>query len=317
MATDATIHKEVKRSPNVFEKGWSYLADHKARWLFVTPSMLILIVLVAYPTYYLIRLSLSRYDMAFMDQPVFIGFGNFVKLFSDHNFLVAVKNTFMISIGAVLIEFLLGLGLALLVFEPLRGSYLLKVLLIIPLMIPPVVSGLNFRLILDTFGPLNGILSIFGLPAVNWVGVPNLARMAVILTDVWQWTPFIFVIILAALNAIPGQLIDAARVDGANDWKLFRHIIWPMIIPAIAVALTFRFIDALKLFDIVYMETFGGPGDATQVVSLYVYRTAFRFGKLGYASTMGVVILIFSTLVVWGVLRVLRVERRLGWEENK
>jgi multiple sugar transport system permease protein len=116
------------------------------------------------------------------------------------------------------------------------------------------------------------------------------------------------------LNAIPNQLIDAARVDGASGWKLFIYVLWPMILPAVAVALTFRLVDALKLFDIVYMLTLGGPASYTEVVSLYVYRTAFRFGQLGYAAAMGVVILIFSSIAVWGVLQVLRIERRLGWK---
>jgi multiple sugar transport system permease protein len=134
------------------------------------------------------------------------------------------------------------------------------------------------------------------------------------LTDVWQWSPFVLIILLAALNAIPDQLLDAARVDGAAGWKLFIYVLWPMIVPAAAVALTFRFVDALKLFDIVYMLTSGGPASVTEVVSLYVYRTAFRFGQLGYASAMGVVLLIFSSIAVWVVLRLLRIERRLGWK---
>jgi multiple sugar transport system permease protein len=156
---------------------------------------------------------------------------------------------------------------------------------------------------------------LLGLPAVDWLGTTTMARFSIVLADVWQWSPFIFIIILAALNAIPGHLFDAARVDGASPWGLFRHVIWPMIVPATAVALTFRFIDALKLFDSVYMLTSGGPGDATEVISLYVYRTAFRFGRLGYASAMGIIILLFSTIGVWGVLRVLRLERRLGWQQ--
>ncbi len=305
-----------KRMQSAIERIWTYLAERKAPWFFVGPPILILLVLIIYPTIYLYRLALSRYDMAFMMDPEFIGLRNFVKMFSDASFLTAVKNTFYLSLGAVIIEFMLGLGLALLLYEPLRGSFLVKPIIIIPMMIPPVVVGLNFRLILDAFGPLNGLLQLLHLPVIDWLGVPFNARMSVIMTDVWQWSPFIFIIILAALNAIPTQLLDAARVDGASAWQLMRHVIWPMIIPSVSVALTFRFVDALKLFDIIYMLTSGGPADATEVISLYVYRTAFRFGQLGYASAMGVVLMLFSIVVVWGILRVMNLEKRLEWGEK-
>ncbi len=296
------------------EKLWTYLADRKAAWLFVSPPLAILFVLIIYPTIYLWRLALSRLDMATMREPVFIGLANFARLFTDKNFITSLENTILLSFGVVLLEFLVGLGLALLFFEPLKGIGVVKPLFIIPMMIPPVVVGLNFRLILDRFGPLNSILNAINLPSLDWVGTPTMARLSVMLTDLWQWSPFIFLIILAALNAIPSQIIDAAKVDGASGWKLFRFVIWPMIVPSIAVALTFRFVDALKLFDIIYMLTYGGPGDSTMVVALYVYRTAFRFGRLGYASAMGVFLLLFSSLIVWGVLRVMRLERRLEWE---
>jgi multiple sugar transport system permease protein len=293
---------------------WTNLAERHAAWLFVGPPLTLLILLITYPTLHLLRLAFSRYDIAFMEEPQFNGFQNITSLLTDANFLHSVGNTFSLSISAVAIEFIVGLGLALLLYEPLRGTTLVKPLLIIPLMIPPVVVGLNFRLILDTFGPANGFLHLLGLSSVDWLGQPGWARLSVVLTDLWQWSPFVFLILLAALNAIPTELIDAARVDGASPWALFRYVMWPMILPAIAVALTFRFVDALKLFDIVYMLTYGGPADATYVVALYVYRTAFRFGRLGYAAAMGLVILIFSSLGVWALLKVLRLERRLGWE---
>lgn len=302
------------KRPNWFSRTWTTLAERRAAWLFVGPPMVLLVILIAYPTYHLFRLALSRYAMAFMTEPEFVGLNNFVLLMEDTAFIGSIYNTLLLSVGAVLLEFLLGLGLALLLSETVRGTWLVKPLLIIPLMIPPVVVGLNFRLIFDTFGPLNGLLNLLGLPAIDWLGTPTLARISIILTDVWQWSPFVFLVLFSALNAISPQIIDAARVDGASGWKMFIYVIWPMILPAVAVALTFRFIDALKLFDIVYMLTYGGPASYTEVVSLFVYRTAFRFGNLGYAASMGVVLLIFSSITILVVLRMLRIERRLGWE---
>lgn len=314
MATSPIVEPVQEHHHGPLNRLWSAIAERRAPWFFVAPSMALLIALVAYPTYHLFRLALSRYDLAFMDKAVFIGVNNFVRIASDHSFLNAVGNTFILSIGSVVVELLVGVGLAMLLFEPLRGGGLAKTLLIIPLMIPPVVVGLNFRLILDTFGPANGLLNMVGLKSVDWLGTTGMARLSIIITDVWQWSPFVFLIVLAGLQAIPQSLLDAARVDGASGWQEFRMVIVPMIIPPLAVAVTFRFIDALKLFDIVYMLTAGGPGDATEVVALYVYRTAFRFGRLGYAAALGVLILIFSSIAVAGVLRVLRIERRLGWE---
>jgi len=316
-----TIERQPSRTPladskrpNWFSRAWTTLADRRAAWLFVGPPLVLLVILIAYPTYHLFRLALSRYALAFMTEPEFVGLDNFVLLLEDRAFIGSISNTLLLSVGAVLLEFVLGLALALLLSETLRGTWLAKPLLIIPLMIPAVVVGLNFRLIFDTFGPLNGLLALLHLPAVDWLGTPTMARLSVVLTDVWQWSSFIFLILFSALNAIPPQIIDAARVDGASGWKMFIYITWPMIVPAAAVALTFRFIDALKLFDIVYMLTYGGPASYTEVVSLYIYRTAFRFGQLGYAASMGVVLLIFSSIAVLVVLRILRIERRLGWE---
>lgn len=314
MATSAGVQPVRHRIRNFLESVWTSIAERNAARFFVVPSLVVLIALVAYPTYHLLRLALSRYDLAFMDTPVFIGVTNFIRMATDADFANAIGNTLLLSLGAVVVELALGIGLAMVLFEPLKGASIAKPLLIIPLMIPPVVVGLNFRLILDPFGPANGLLNALGLKGIDWLGTPTMARISVVLTDVWQWSPFVFLIVLSGLQAIPQHLLDAARVDGASGWQEFRHVIWPMIIPSVAVAVTFRFIDALKIFDIVYMLTAGGPGNATEVVALYIYRTAFRFGRLGYAAALGVLILIFSSIAVAGVLRVLRIERRLGWE---
>lgn len=307
----AVPRSEAAASPA--QRLWTQVAERHAPWLFVGPPLLLLILLVAYPTVYLLQLALSRYEIAFMAEPEFIGLRNFARLATDAKFLGALRTTLTLSVGAVAVEFVVGLALALLLYEPLRGAGLVKPLIILPLMIPPVVVGLNFRLILDTFGPLNAFLHLLGVGSVDWLGHPVMAMVSVVLADVWQWSPFMFLILLAGLQAIPEHLLDAARVDGASPWALFRYVIWPMLVPVAVIALAFRFIDALKLFDIVYMLTYGGPGSVTEVISLFVYRTAFRFGSLGYAAAMAVVLLVLTSIVVWGLLRVMGVERRLGW----
>src|SRR2546426_1874200 len=258
---------------------------------FAGPPLAVLVALVVYPTIYLVRLAFSRFELATMDRPDFVGLLNFQRLWTDASFWNALVNTLIISVCAVGAEFLLGFGLALLLHQQLRGGPVFRSLLVVPLMIPPVVVGLNFRLIFDVFGPLSSVAQTLGLGRIDWLGDAKLAKMTIILTDMWQWTPFVFIILLAGLGAVPQDLFDAAAVDGASPWATLRYVIWPMLIPAATVALAFRFIDVLKLFDIVYMITYGGPGASTEVLSLNVYWTAFRFGDLGYAATLAFVML--------------------------
>ena len=180
-------------------------------------------------------------------------------------------------------------------------------------MIPPVVVGLNFKLIFDNFGPLNGLLNILHLSSVQWLGTPILAKMSIIIADVWQWSPFLFIIFLAGLQTIPQDLYDSAKVDGASSWKVFRYVTWPMLIPSATVALSLRVIDALKIFDVIYMVTAGGPSFSTEVLSLNIYRTAFRFGSFGYASAEAVVLLILLMIIIWVIIKGMRLSKSLEW----
>ncbi len=284
-----------------------------ARVIFAGPPLVVLVVLVLYPTVYLMRLAFSRFDLSLMDRPELAGLLNFQLLLADASFRNALANTLVISVSAVGLEFLLGLGLALLLNQHLRGGAVLRSLLIVPLMIPPVVVGLNFRMIFDVFGPLSRLAHALGLGRVDWLGHAGMAKTAIILTDVWQWTPFVFIILLAGLRAIPQDLFDAAAADGATAWRTFRYVIWPMLIPAATVALAFRLIDALRIFDIVYMVTYGGPGASTEVLSLYIYWTAFRFGNLGYAATLALIMLLLLSVFSIVLIRTMRLEQRLGW----
>lgn len=278
------------------------------RWIFMAPGFLVLVPLIAYPTYYLINLALSQYHLARMRQPVFIGFENFIAIAKDVYFWEALKNTVLLVVSAVAIEFAVGLILALVMSEKLRAGRFFQALFLVPIMLPPIVVGLNFRLIFDSFGPLSALTQ-----KIDWLGTPALARLAVILTDVWQWSPFVFIILLAGIRSIPSSIYDAARVDGASGWNLFRHITWPWLIPSATAALAFRLIDAFKMFDIVYMLTYGGPSSSTEVLSLYVYRTAFRFANLGYAAALAVAMLILMTIIAASVIRSMGLAKRLEW----
>ena len=208
----------------------------------------------------------------------------------------------------------LGLCLALLLMEEIPGSSVLRALFIVPMMIPAVVVGLNFKLIFDTFGPLNGFLQAIGLDRIPWLSDPTWARAAVVLSDVWQWTPFMFIILLAGLQSIPDELYDSAKVDGAVGWTLFRHITWPMLVPSATVAIAFRVMDVLRIFDIPFMMTNGGPSFATEVLSLYIFRTSFRFGSMSYAATLAFLMLIILSVTINFITKATKLSTRLEWD---
>ena len=180
--------------------------DKGAKYIFIIPGLVVLIILIAYPMIYLVSLALSRYDLALMDKPVFCGGSNFTSLLTDPYFLFSLKNTLVLAAGAVVLEFGLGLILALVLNERLRGGKIFRVLFIIPMMIPPIVVGLNFRLIYDPFGPLNFLSEMMGFEKINWIGSSLPAKLAIILTDTWQWSPFMFIILLSGLQSITDYL---------------------------------------------------------------------------------------------------------------
>lgn len=289
------------------------LLDKGAKYIFIIPGLVVLIILIAYPMIYLVSLALSRYDLASMDKPVFCGGSNFTFLLTDPYFLFSLKNTLVLAAGAVVLEFGLGLVLALVLNERLRGGKIFRVLFIIPMMIPPIVVGLNFRLIYDPFGPLNFLSEMMGFEKINWIGSSLPAKLAIILTDTWQWSPFMFIILLAGLQSIPDYLYEAAKMDGASGIRVFLYITWPMLIPTAAVALIIRVIEALKLFDIIYMLTYGGPSGATETLSLWIYRLAFRFGSMGYASATAFVMFLILSVVCLVLIKGTRLEKRLEW----
>lgn len=287
--------------------------DKGAKYIFIIPGLVVLIILIAYPMIYLVSLALSRYDLASMDKPVFCGGSNFTFLLTDPYFLFSLKNTLVLAAGAVVLEFGLGLILALVLNERLRGGKIFRVLFIIPMMIPPIVVGLNFRLIYDPFGPLNFLSEMMGFEKINWIGSSLPAKLAIILTDTWQWSPFMFIILLAGLQSIPDYLYEAAKIDGASGIRVFLYITWPMLIPTAAVALIIRVIEALKLFDIIYMLTYGGPSGATETLSLWIYRLAFRFGNMGYASATAFVMFLILSVVCLVLIKGTGLEKRLEW----
>lgn len=274
-------------------------------YLLVAPTVAVLAALSVYPLVYAVRVSLQTGTGARARWSL----ENFSRLASDQFFLDALGHTLVYAASALTIEFLLGLGLAVLLNREMRGRGLFRAALLVPMMLPPVVAGVVWRLMLNpNFGAVNGTLRGLGFDAdaLTWTASPKLALLSVVAVDVWQWTPFIFLVLLAGLQAIPQEPYEAAVVDGATPWQTFRHVTLPLLKPAILIALLLRTMDLLRVFDQIFILTEGGPGFATETVSLYIYRTAFRFGDFGYAAAMSFVLLLVTNAVSLLYIRLLQ-----------
>ncbi|KRD60558.1 sugar ABC transporter permease [Ensifer sp. ENS10] len=272
--------------------------ERHLRYLMLAPTMLILLALTIFPSLYMFYAAVHKISPN-PDLPwQFVGPGNFARLLTDAQFHAALRNTAVFTIVSVSVEFVLGLGLALLLDRFIRRLTFLKTVLMIPMMLPPIAVAITWKIIYEPqFGVLNEIMFRLGLPLQAWAGDVNLAMFSIIVADVWQWTPFIFLLMLAGLASLPVEPYEAAALDGASSWRQFWDLTLPFLKPVIAIALLLRVMDALRLFDLVFILTGGGPADRTKVLSLYIYQVAYRFADPGYAAAISLFVL-FVTIVL-------------------
>ncbi|MPW29078.1 ABC transporter permease subunit [Agarivorans sp. B2Z047] len=261
------------------------------------PSLTILGLLAVYPIGSVMINAFGSVDYL-SKQYQFVGLANFVELFEDFFFIAAMKNTLVFTLVASSAQVLLGLWLALLFNQKFSGRRFALPIIIYPMMISTLVCSSIWRSWYHyDFGLLNSALVAIGLPAQEWLFNPDLALYAIALVDTWQWTPMAFLIILAGLQSIPKDIGEAAMVDGAKGWRAFTFITLPLIQKQLMLAFLLRSIDAFKLFDKVYVMTGGGPGNATETLSMFVYKYGFRFFNLGMASAAALVMLAISLLM--------------------
>ncbi len=264
--------------------------------LLVAPSVLILLITIIYPTIYMFFVSFYRWSIIPTLPRNFIGFGNYINMLRSGDFYNTLKVTFIFVLGVVLFELLIGLGLALLIAK--SKARWLRVAFLMPTVIAPVVVGLIWKLMLSyDLGIINYLIRFIGLEGVNWLGTPINALISVMLVDVWQWTPFAMLIILAGLESLPVEPIEAAQVDGASHFQVFRYILLPLLTPVLTIVVMFRTLDAFKTYDIIYMITRGGPANATDVFSYNIWRKAFFENNMGYAAALSVVMVIVVTFL--------------------
>ncbi len=275
----------------------TFLEKHTP-FLMVLPILIILAIFLLF-LFYVVGLSLTDATLAhpFRD---FVGLANYKRALADETFSTSIVNTLVFAFGVTFIETFLGFVLALALHGELRAGRFLRTLALLPLFTPPVAVAMVWRLIYD---PVSGLLDHYLLRlglidrTVAFLGQAKLALPAIMLADVWQWTPFAFLLCLAALQSLPTEPYEAAAVDGASNWQVFRRITLPLVTPAIIITFLFRLLIALKVFDLVFILTYGGPGSATQVVSFYIYKIGFTMFKTGYAAALTMLVLVLVGII--------------------
>ncbi|MEM8672379.1 MAG: sugar ABC transporter permease [Cyanobacteria bacterium P01_G01_bin.67] len=270
-------------------------------WLMLFPALFILVLVFIYPIGRAFWLSWFTENLGTQLQPVFTGWGNYQRMLGDGRFWQSLWNTSVFTVISVILELLLGLGVALVLNQSFMGRGVVRTIAIIPWALPTAVMGLAWAWIFnDQYGVANDILLRLGLidTGINWLGTPTLAMTALIIADVWKTTPFISIILLAGLQSISADLYEAHKMDGASPWQSFSQITLPLLMPQILIALLFRFAQSFGVFDLVQVMTGGGPAGSTETVSIYIYSTVMRYLDFGYGAALVVVTFLLLVLAV-------------------
>ncbi|MDQ7850905.1 MAG: sugar ABC transporter permease [Armatimonadota bacterium] len=275
--------------------------------LFLSPAVAILLLFTLFPFAFTLALSFARVSLVGGLSLRFGGLANWSRLVHDDRFWNALENTVVIVVVGVAAEFVLGLSLALLVNRPLRGGNVFRTLFILPMALAPIAIGYIWRMIYhETIGPLNALLALVGLSPIPWLSDGDVALASIILTDVWHWTPFMFIVLLAALQSLPLEVLEAAQIDGTTGWQLFRYIVFPMLLPTALTAIILRVLEAFKIVDEIFIITGGGPGVSTESLTLHAYYVGFLSFDLAYGATIALGLFLLVLAVALLALRVVR-----------
>lgn len=275
-------------------------------YVYVTPALAITIVGLLYPIIEAAKISFFDWGMGTpWDSARWVGMEAFVEVLTDSKVWTSMWITFAFVALAVSVELVLGVSLALLLEKPVRGMRLFRTIFVLPMMMAPICVGLIWRYLFDAqFGPVNHAMEALGLPALQWLAVPELAFTALVVTDIWQWTSFIFIMVLAALQGVDTSITEAARIDGASTWQQIWMVKLPIIKPLLIVTVLMRMIDGFRGLEVVYVMTFGGPGLSTELFSLHLYKSAFISQRLGHASVMSILLLVIVTVLSLAILSI-------------
>lgn len=263
--------------------------------LLIGPAVFVLLALTVFPFIYALYLSFHDYNWLYLKTRgvSFVGISNFVRLFQDPVFWGSLETTGVYVGGALVLEIVLGMSIALFLNREVKFLKRIRPIILIPMMLTPVVIACTFRLIFNyDYGLANYILELLGQSKISWLGTATTARASLIIADVWQWTPFLILIFLAALQAVPKAPLEAADVDGANSWQKFVYIVLPYIKPIVGLGVLLRLMDLMKFFDKIYVLTGGGPGVSTETLPYFIYKVSFKYFQMGYGASISIVTLI-------------------------
>jgi multiple sugar transport system permease protein len=277
-------------------------------YVFMAPAAIIMGLALLYPLAYMIYGSFRAWDPSQnISETEFVGLKNYITLFFDPAFRESLSVTLTFAFAVVTAELAIGVGLALLLDRNIRGMSVLRTLFILPMMIAPVVVGLMWRYMYHpTVGTINKTLKSLGFESVDWLG--QHALLSVIIADIWQWTPFIFILSLAALQSLPRSALEAAKIDGATGWQQIRYIKLPLMMPVLIVTGLLRLIDAFKVLEVILVMTEGGPGLSTEIIALRISRTATEFRELGVAAAMSNYLLLLLLILTLGMFAITRLQ---------
>ena len=270
------------------------LSDDALKRILLLPAVLIILGLVLYPFLWAVYLSFTEFSILKPGDPVWVGVQNYREILGDPNIWERFNFTGRFVFAAVSIELVLGFAIAYFIHSRFKGGGVYVTLLLLPMMIAPVISGLFWKYILsNNWGVVNYFQSyVMGLPQVNWLSTNTAGFWAIVIVDAWMWTPFMMLLSLAGLSAVPDYLYESAEIDRASGWFKFTRITLPLSAPLILLAVVFRTIDAFKTTDIVWVLTAGGPGSSTETIAYALYKLAFAFFQTGKASALAVILLV-------------------------
>ena len=275
-------------------------------WLFAAPAALVVLIVILFPWVFTLFMSVHEWKVG--GGTPFVGLANYAKMLTDERFLLAVVRTVWFTAAAVIAPLLLGVWAAVCFASNFRLRGLARTLFVLPMMATPVAVSLVWTMMFHPqLGVLNYLLTSAGLPPSTWVYDAGTVIPTLVMVETWQWTPLVMLIVLGGLASLPTDPYEAAILDGASAWQMFRHITLPLVWPFIMVAAVIRLIDALKTFDTIYVITLGGPGTASETINILLYQTAFAYYDLGYASAM---VVVFFVLILLISLLLLRVRQR-------
>jgi multiple sugar transport system permease protein len=293
-------------TPTASPRGHAYARHY---WAFAAPAATIVLLVILFP--WVFTIFMSMHDWKVTGATPFVGFANYIKMTQDSRFLWAILRTLYFTAATVIVPMILGVWAAVCFATEFKLRGLARTIFVLPMMATPVAIALVWTMMFHPqLGVLNYLLTSVGLPPSTWVYDSTTVIPTLVMVETWQWTPLVMLIVLGGIASLPQEPYEAAILDGASVWQMFRHITLPLVWPFIMVAAVIRLIDALKTFDTIYVITLGGPGTSSETINIMLYQTAFAYYDLGYGSA---IVVVFFLLILAISLLLLRVRQREAW----